>query len=374
MARATRGEDSPGTEVCLGVAPAVTFDFAKLDVVMATHPRFAEAGPAATGYWAACLAYIKHQNLKGIVPWAVIGIPLSVGDALARELGARLIAYGLFAERAEGFELLRYSAKNGTKAPASDVVEARRLRDRARKTAARRAAECPVDSADISADTARTSADISADTARTSAPSDDFVFSSLLGSSPASSPLFLADYSKEERLEGQDPRAREGAQKDQPTSMRTRPRTTTADTARTTTADTARTTTADTAADKDRRAQVRDIFEYWVTVRTRRLGLTGPPPRASTERTKKIRARLAEYSVVDIKRAIDGMLSNDFNLDKGFTDIELCCRNSTNLERYRDQAPPPSAPTRTPLDGPILDRGSMAALSLFKPQPSEIEP
>lgn len=105
--------------------------FAKLDVCMATHPKFAQAGPAATGYWAAALAYIRGHDLGGVLPEASVGIPLGLGADAGRTLAEELVKAGLFARHHHGYELLRYAEKNETK----EDVEARKDLDRVRKIA-----------------------------------------------------------------------------------------------------------------------------------------------------------------------------------------------------------------------------------------------
>ena len=56
--------------------------FAKLDVSVYSHRRFAEAGFEAVGYWALLLAYLRHQESEdGFLPSQRIGVPLGAGCA-----------------------------------------------------------------------------------------------------------------------------------------------------------------------------------------------------------------------------------------------------------------------------------------------------
>jgi len=79
------------------------------------------------------------------------------------------------------------------------------------------------------------------------------------------------------------------------------------------------------------------VFTYWAHARHRALGLNGAGPKQlpTKRRVSKIKARLAEgYTVDDLKRAIDGVLSSDYHLKGGYTDIELICRDQAHVERY----------------------------------------
>ena len=54
------------------------------------------------------------------------------------------------------------------------------------------------------------------------------------------------------------------------------------------------------------------------------------------KRVSKIRARLGEgYSPDQLKDAVLGCLSNPFNVERGYTDIELICRSQAKVEQYR---------------------------------------
>jgi len=80
-------------------------------------------------------------------------------------------------------------------------------------------------------------------------------------------------------------------------------------------------------------SDTQEIFDYWVLV----MGKDPKRTKLSTERRKKINDRLKDYSIGDIKQAIDGCRSNEYNMQNGYNDIELICRNSAKLESYRDR-------------------------------------
>jgi len=79
------------------------------------------------------------------------------------------------------------------------------------------------------------------------------------------------------------------------------------------------------------------IFQYWRN-RMRKNNRT----RLTDQRKKLIKARLVNYSVAELKQAIDGCAQNPFNMGgnddgKVYDDITLIFRNDTKLEQYRDQ-------------------------------------
>lgn len=81
-----------------------------------------------------------------------------------------------------------------------------------------------------------------------------------------------------------------------------------------------------------------DIFAYWRTV----AGKSGA--QFTAERRGKVRTRLREgYSVAKIKQAIDYVCNNPWHTGanpegKKYVDLDLICRNATQLEKYIDQA------------------------------------
>jgi hypothetical protein len=102
---------------------------------------------------------------------------------------------------------------------------------------------------------------------------------------------------------------------------------------------------------------VREVFDYWVVEKKRICG--GREPEYSEKRQSVIRARLAKYSVDEIKQAIDGMLSCEHNLNGKYTGIEVVCRNDEKLEMYIEKAADidpraPSKPSVLPDEGPMI--------------------
>jgi hypothetical protein len=84
--------------------------------------------------------------------------------------------------------------------------------------------------------------------------------------------------------------------------------------------------------------QVQDVFRYWKAATGKKLAKLTP------ERRIKVLARLKDgTSVAQMKRAIDGVCSSGFhsgaNSDgKTFLELEMICRNATNVERYAEMA------------------------------------
>jgi len=85
--------------------------------------------------------------------------------------------------------------------------------------------------------------------------------------------------------------------------------------------------------------KVIQIFEYWRDRREAVVGRNGGPRMVPTKgRIEKIGARFKEgYTEEQLKEAVDGCFSSDFNIEKGHTDIELICRNQGKVEYYRTQ-------------------------------------
>ena len=84
-------------------------------------------------------------------------------------------------------------------------------------------------------------------------------------------------------------------------------------------------------------AAVQEVFDYWEKRRAEVLGkTTGPAMKATEKRLSKIRARLnEEYTPEQLREAVDGCLSNPFNVENGHLDIELICRDQAKVEQYR---------------------------------------
>ena len=96
--------------------------FAKLDVSVYSHRRFAEAGFEAVGYWALVLAYLRHQESEdGFLSSHLIGVPLGAGIERCLPLCEKLVLVGLFRKVDDGYFLVNYAEKNETK----DAIESR---------------------------------------------------------------------------------------------------------------------------------------------------------------------------------------------------------------------------------------------------------
>jgi uncharacterized phage protein (TIGR02220 family) len=83
-------------------------------------------------------------------------------------------------------------------------------------------------------------------------------------------------------------------------------------------------------------SSILEVFDYW------KSKLNHPQAKLTPERQKKIEARLKEqYTVEQIKTAIDGCASSPFHMGQGpdsngtvYDDIELICRNGGKLESF----------------------------------------
>ena len=65
------------------------------------------------------------------------------------------------------------------------------------------------------------------------------------------------------------------------------------------------------------------------------MQIRGPAPKLSDGRKSGVNARLEDgYTVEQIKEAILGCLSNDFNVRGGYTDLELITKPN-KIEQYR---------------------------------------
>lgn len=74
--------------------------------------------------------------------------------------------------------------------------------------------------------------------------------------------------------------------------------------------------------------EVVEIFDYW------KLKSNHPNSKLDQKRKSAIERALKNYSLEEIKNAIDGCLSSEYNRQNGFDDIELICRNSSKTDRY----------------------------------------
>jgi len=85
------------------------------------------------------------------------------------------------------------------------------------------------------------------------------------------------------------------------------------------------------------KGDVRDVFEYWQTQHGKQRS------KLDANRHGKIERALREYSISDLKHAIDGCLKSDFNMgrdprSKGrkHNDIELICRDAKHIEGFME--------------------------------------
>ena len=46
------------------------------------------------------------------------------------------------------------------------------------------------------------------------------------------------------------------------------------------------------------------------------------------------------YTVDELRRAIDGVFATEFNVERGFTDVSLVCRDGTHVDQYMAAAKP----------------------------------
>lgn len=80
---------------------------------------------------------------------------------------------------------------------------------------------------------------------------------------------------------------------------------------------------------------VLEVFSYWQS------RLNHPKSKLTPERQKKIKARLKDYTLEDIKQAIDGCASSPFHMGQSpgsdgtiHDDIELICRDGKHVEMF----------------------------------------
>lgn len=80
---------------------------------------------------------------------------------------------------------------------------------------------------------------------------------------------------------------------------------------------------------------VLEVFTYWQS------RLNHPKSKLTPERQKKIKARLKDYTLEDIKQAIDGCASSPFHMGQSpgsdgtiHDDIELICRDGKHVEMF----------------------------------------
>ena len=87
-------------------------------------------------------------------------------------------------------------------------------------------------------------------------------------------------------------------------------------------------------------SDVDDVYRYWVSVM--RPGRTRVP-QMDVERSRKVRAAVADYGVDLCKRAIDGCAASDFHMGKNrankrYDDLELIFRDQAHIEMFLEKA------------------------------------
>lgn len=88
-------------------------------------------------------------------------------------------------------------------------------------------------------------------------------------------------------------------------------------------------------------APIRDVFQHWVTRQSRLTGAAAGKLKLTKDRETKIKGRLRDgYTVDELRRAIDGVFATEFNVERGFTDVSLVCRDGTHVDQYMAAAKP----------------------------------
>lgn len=99
-------------------------------------------------------------------------------------------------------------------------------------------------------------------------------------------------------------------------------------------------------------AQIRAVFDHWVTVMRRNPKTT----KLDSKREGKIRARLREgRTVEELCRAVDGCRASAWHMGDNpdgqrHDDIELICRNAVKLENFLGGSAAPETPGQTSMD------------------------
>lgn len=76
---------------------------------------------------------------------------------------------------------------------------------------------------------------------------------------------------------------------------------------------------------------VREVFEYWVT----KTGRNPTRTKLTPGRRDRIRTRLKEFSAVDLKRAIDGVMASEHHRSQtDYTDLTSCFRSTERVENH----------------------------------------
>lgn len=80
------------------------------------------------------------------------------------------------------------------------------------------------------------------------------------------------------------------------------------------------------------------VFDYWQAERLKVPNTKRAKP--TPERLSKIQDRLQQdgFTVDDLKLAVDGCLGNEFNVNGGYIDLELICRDDAHVTQYITKA------------------------------------
>lgn len=90
--------------------------------------------------------------------------------------------------------------------------------------------------------------------------------------------------------------------------------------------------------EESRAEEIGEVFDFWIST----MGKDPSKTKLTDKRRQKIRARLKNYPVDDIKQAIVNCRQSPFhngtdkNSSKVYDDLELICRDDTKLEQFRD--------------------------------------
>jgi hypothetical protein len=90
------------------------------------------------------------------------------------------------------------------------------------------------------------------------------------------------------------------------------------------------------------RDEPREVWDRYVAGWRKRVGGSRPPV-WDAKRRKLTLARLREFSVADLKLAVDGLWSSDWHFEKGFTSYELLLRDREHVEKFIDLIERPEA-------------------------------
>jgi hypothetical protein len=81
-----------------------------------------------------------------------------------------------------------------------------------------------------------------------------------------------------------------------------------------------------------------EVFDHWRNV------MASPKSKLDAKRRKAIEARLKDFSVADLKRAIDGCRADDFSMGENdrstkYNGIDVICRDAAHVEKFMGEEP-----------------------------------